>query len=374
MSTITSLFSSPIRVVALPAALVIMACSRGDDRASRGPGVAPGTDTSGTLLRVTETTLAGSFGAAGIAAPIEEATVSTTLMGTVTEVLVHEGDRVHIGQALLRIDTRELTARGHRLSASLADAEAIHGDAQVQARRFEALYADSAATRAQYDAAQTGLARAEAGVRAARAAVAELDAVSNYAVLRAPFDGTVTNRAIDRGGLAAPGSPLLTIQNATSLRVSATAPIDVTRGLRRGQSISVTLSGSRATATIEGVVPAGSSDLFTVNAVIRNSGNRYVAGSSATIHIPTDSTRGILIPTRAIERDGDLLAVLTDRDGLRERRWIRVGEQHGDQIEVTSGLREGDRIVLPVAPPSTQTASPSSGEPGSVQQDQRGGV
>lgn len=336
--------------VILMTALIAAGCSGSDEPHTRessradGPGVL--SDTTGVLHTIVDTTFAGSFGAAGVATPLEEATLSTTLMGTVTDVLVHEGDRVRTGQVLLRIDAGELAARAQRLAASVADADAMHRDAEIQARRFAALYADSAATRAQYEAAQTGLARAEAGARAARAAAAELDAASRYSTLRAPFDGIVIHRAVDRGGMATPGAPLLTVQNATTLRISAAAPIAVTRGLHRGQRVEVTIGDALTVATIEGVVPAGSSNLFTVNALVQNRDGRWAAGSSATIHLPTDSVRGILIPVRALVRDGDLVGVLVDRDGMRERHWIRVGETFGDRIEVTSGLQAGDRVVM----------------------------
>ncbi|WP_337169643.1 efflux RND transporter periplasmic adaptor subunit [Gemmatimonas aurantiaca] len=358
-------FHESTRALAMPVvlmtALIAAGCSGNDEshprESARVDGPVAMSDTAGVLLTITDTTFSGSFGAAGVAAPLEEATLSTTLMGTVTDVLVHEGDRVHTGQVLLRIDAGELAARAQRLSASVADADAMHRDAEVQARRFAALYADSAATRAQYEAAQTGLARAEAGVRAARAAAAELDAASRYSTLRAPFDGVVIRRAIDRGGMATPGAPLLTVQNATTLRISAAAPITVTRRLHRGQRVDVIIGDVSATATIEGVVPAGSSNLFTVNALVQNRDAHYAAGSSATILLPTDSVRGIMIPVRALLRDGDLVGVLVDRGGMRERRWIRVGGTFGDRVEVTSGLHAGDRVVMPHDPTGRTAAS-----------------
>lgn len=304
-------------------------------------------DTTGVLLTVADTAYMGTFHAAGIAHPLEEATLSTTLMGTVTDVLVHEGDLVRAGQVLLRIDAGELAARAQRLTASVADADALYRDAETQARRFAALYADSAATRAQSEAAQTGLARADAAVRAARAAAAELEAASRYATLRAPFDGMVVRRSIDRGGMAAPGAPLLTIQSARTLRITATAPAEATRRLQRGQRLTVTIGTTPAIASIEGVVPSGSSNLFTVNALVANANGQHAAGTSATLQLPTDSVRGIMLPTRALVRDGDLVGVIVDQDGRREPRWIRLGETMGDRVEVTSGIRVGDRVVMP---------------------------
>lgn len=328
------------------------------------PNAASSGSTNGQTVVVSDTSIMNHFSAAGVATAIEEATVGTTLMGTVTDVLVREGDRVRSGQLLLKLDAAELDARAQRLAAAVSDAEAMHSEALIQARRFESLYSDSAATRAQYEAATTALARAEAGVNAARAAARELDAVTRYSELRAPFDGVVIRRNIDRGGLAAPGAPLLVIQNSSTLRLKAAAPIEASRSLARGQRINVSLDGVPAIATVEGVVPAGSSNLFTVNALVENTAGRHAAGSSATLDLPTDSTRAILLPERALIRDGDMVGVIVDRDGAGsgERRWIRLGATHGDQVEVTSGLKVGDRVFVP----ARATAAVQAGVPGAV--------
>ncbi len=173
---------------------------------------------------VRDTTIPAMFDAAGIAEPIARATLSTRLMGSVTEVLVREGDRVRSGEPLARIDARDVEARRAQVDAGIAAAEALYQDARTQADRFRALYADSAATRYQLEQVETGLARAEAGLQTARASRAELDAVGAYAEIRAPFSGIVTRRFVDPGAFAAPGAPIVEVQDASRLRVSVTLP------------------------------------------------------------------------------------------------------------------------------------------------------
>jgi len=176
-----------------------------------------------------------SFEASGIAAPIRQATLSTKLMGTVLSVAVREGEVVAEGQVLVRIDARDLAAKAGQVAASIAEAEAMLREARAQTGRIRALYTDSAATKSQLDAAEAGLARADAGVRSSRAADAELGAVSAYAVIRAPFAGTITKRFVDPGALAAPGAPLIAIQDGRQLRIAANATPDAARNVRRGQ-------------------------------------------------------------------------------------------------------------------------------------------
>jgi len=235
------------------------------------------------------------------------------------------------------------------VAASIADAEAMQAEAATHAARFRALYADSAATRAQYDAAMTGLARADAGLRAARAAASEIDAVSSYATIRAPFSGVVTMRFVDPGAFAAPGAPLLTVQDVSTLRISAGVGADAVRMIKRGQRIDAAIDGQTVTATVEGIVPTNAGNLFTVNATVANPRGAYRAGSSATLFISTGTQHALLVPRGAIVRDGDLTGVIVRGPQRDERRWVRLGAMTTTHVEVSSGLRAGEEIVVPAA-------------------------
>ena len=303
----------------------------------------------GATYVVHDTTIDASFDAAGIAAPIQQATLSTKLMGTVTDVLVREGDHVAAGQVLVRIDARDLSARSAQAAASVAEADAMQNDARVQANRIRGLYADSAATRAQLDAAETGLARAEAGLKAAQAAASELGAVSSYSIVRAPFAGIVTKRFADPGAFAAPGAPLVTMQDVSTLRISASTTPDVARGLHRGQALTALVERTPVTATVEGAVPAMAGSLYTINAVVPNANAALLAGSRATLSLPTGQRRGLVVPAAAITREGDLTGVTLRTAQGDDRRWIRLGPTLGTLVEVTAGLRSGDTIIVPPA-------------------------
>ena len=302
---------------------------------------------TGTVYTVRDTTLSATFEASGSAAPLRQATLSTRLMGTVLEVLVHEGDIVTTGQPLVRIDARDLAAKQAQASASIADAEAMHRDAVTQVSRMRALYADSAATRAQLDAAETGLARTEAGARGARAGALELGVMSAYAVVRAPFGGIVTRRFVDPGAFAAPGAPLVAVQDGLQLRIAASVTPDVARTLRRGQTIDATIEGRAVGAIVEGVVPAQAGNLYMVNAIVANPGTRILPGSTATLHLPTGARRALVVPAAAILRQGDLTGVTVRTPQGDETRWVRLGATAGSVVAVDAGLRAGDMVVVP---------------------------
>ena len=303
---------------------------------------------TGTVFTVKDTSLQTVFEASGLAAPLRRATLSTKLMGAVLEVVVREGDEVTAGQPLVRIDARELAAKQEQAAASVSDAEALQGEAAKQAGRMRALYADSAATRAQLDAAETGLSRADAGVRASRAAAAELRAGNSYAVVRAPFGGLVTKRFVDPGAFATPGAPLVSVQDARQLRITVSATPDMAGAVRRGQSIGGTIEGRVVSALVEGVVPSDAGNLYAINALVANPGGLMLPGSTATLSLPAGAHVGVVVPARAVTRQGDLTGVTVRTAAGDETRWVRLGQSLGTMVEVNAGLRAGDQVVVPL--------------------------
>lgn len=300
---------------------------------------------TGITVAVTDTTLPDMFEATGVAAPFESATLSTRIMATVSAVRPLEGSRVKKGDLLVQLDTRDIDAKRTQVTAAVAEATAAAEHAEITARRIRALHADSAAPRAQLDAAETGLARATAGLTAARGAMAELEAAAAYTEVRAPFDGVVVKRFVDPGALAAPGAPLLTVEATDRLRIAAALPAPLARGLARGNRITVRIEGETVDATIEGAVPDAAS-LYRINAIVPNSNNHFLAGSAATVLIPNGSRDVVLVPTDAIIRQGELTGVHRVSAGRQLLTWIVTGPARGTVTEVLSGLSKGDSVVI----------------------------
>ncbi len=311
---------------------------------------------AGSTYIVKDTTIDARFEASGVATPLRQATLSTKLMGTVLSVEVREGERVAEGQRLVRIDARDLAAKEGQVAASIAEADAMHGEAKAQTVRIRALYADSAATKSQLDATEAGLARAEAGVRSARAAAAELGAVTAYSVIRAPFAGTITKRFVDPGAFATPGAPLISIQDGRQLRITASATPDVARNIHRGQRIDALVESRTVEAIVEGIVPSAAGNLYTINALVPNAGETILPGSSATLLLRLGARTGIVVPSAALVREGDLTGVTLRTPDGDKTRWVRLGGVFGHMTEVSAGLRAGDVVVVPTRSTSTTPA------------------
>lgn len=320
----------------------IVACSPA--RSDRDP--AAGALSAGSTVAVRDSLIASTIDFNGVAEPAQQATVATKLMGTVAEVLVHEGDAVTSGQPLLRIDARDVDAKAAQAAAAVSASLAARDNATVQAVRVRRLYADSAAPKAMLDAAETGLAQAEAALRAATAVGAEVESVRDYAVVRAPFAGTVTRRFVDPGAFAAPGTPLATIQDASLLRIAVSATPEVARALGRGMTLDATVDGRPARASVEGVVPSATGGVYTINAIVANSGRVFAAGTPATLTVRVGTHHALLVPSGALVREGDLVGVRVRAGSTSDLRWVKAGRQVGPMVEILSGVRAGELVAL----------------------------
>lgn len=325
-------------------ALAVMACG---DPAEQVVPHAPA-PAGGPVVVVRDSIVPDEYGAAATVEPFARADLGTRLMGRVTAVAAREGDMVAAGALLVELDDADLRARRDQADANLRSAEAAQREATLHAGRLRSLFADSAAPRAQLDAAEAGQERADQAVRAARAGIAEVESMATYAQVRAPFAGQVTRRAVDPGAFATPGAPLVTIEDATRLRLVAAVPPAIARHVRRGQSLSVTVEGAATTGTVDAVVPAAGASLTDVQVIVDNRDRRFSSGSAATILLPGASRRVVLVPASAVVTEGDLVGVRVPTAEGPATRWLRLGRTHGTLVEVLSGLVAGDSVIVPV--------------------------
>lgn len=331
---------------------------------------------------VTTTTWPTTHEAGGVVRARQVAVVSAQVVAPVREVRVKAGDRVRRGQTLVVLDGRQLgafaaqataAAAGSKLGLEAARAEQRAAEAaQVLAKatydRVSGLKAKNSATAQELDQATAGLAAADARVAAARARVAEAEAGidaataaeqaasvgASYTTLTAPFDGIVAARHADPGSLAAPGAPLVTIEDTGGYRLEAQmdesrahlvtpgSPADV-RIDRGAGEVGAEWQRSKV-AEIANIDPARHS--FTVKVDLPEvEGIR--SGLFGRVRLLGPSRTVLVAPGNAIVKRGQLtFAFALDAEGAARLRMVSVGEASGGQVEVLAGLQEGDQVVM----------------------------
>ncbi len=348
-------------------ALALLALAGCRDQAAPTPS-APQTVTGLAVAQAVATTMPSTVKAVGTIRAAESAAVSAQISGRVLAVLVHAGDTVRAGQPLARIDSTLATSDLARMQANVAAARQAVAAAQSQAdlaastlRRYDLLRERKSVSPQEYDevsrraqAAQAGLQAAQAQLAAAQAAAASAATVAGYAVVTAPFSGVVTARMADPGTLAAPGVPLVMLDQSGPLQLQVSVDESQITAVHLGQSFDATLDGQPRTvpARVVEIVPAAdpASHSFLVKLALPPSSSLR-SGVYGSIAIPVGQRNAVMIPAAAIVHRGSLATVWAlDANGLATLRYITLGEASaqttGAQVEALSGVAPGESLVL----------------------------
>ena len=189
--------------------------------------------------------------------------------GLVEAVRVDDGDRVAAGDVLARLDTRILSADRDRLVAERARVAARLDLAEVTTARRAALAAAGHSSAQAYDDARFEAAALAAELESVDAAIAAIDVSLDKAVLRAPFPGHVTARAVDDGTVVAAGQPVMEIVEDARPEVRVAVPAAFAATLAAGDPVRLELLGRPETGTVTAVLPDLSRATRTVTVLVR---------------------------------------------------------------------------------------------------------
>lgn len=323
--------------------------------------------------RKSETALIGSVAAQ------KRITVSARILSNITAVPVAEGQFVKAGQSVIELDQREMqaaltAAQAARAEADSAIAAAKQAVAAAQAQldlaavthgRYEELLGKKSVSQQEYDQAAARLRGAEAAVQMARsqkaqaeakraqaeAGIAQAETRLQYARITAPVSGYVVKRLVDPGAMAAPGTPLLEIEQAGGYRLEVGVPESQLGSLSTGQTLPIEIdalgedgpTGARIVEIIPAVDP-GSRTFVAKLALPAHPGLR--SGLYGRAFLPGAEQTILTVPLSAVVSRGQLRSVFVVEGDRIVRRLVTLGAAADDRVEVLSGLEAGDRVAL----------------------------
>jgi multidrug efflux system membrane fusion protein len=306
--------------------------------------------------------------------PVEQVAVSFKASGYVLDLLqvrdaagrlhdVEKGDAIGAGAVLARVEERDYRSRVARAQAVLAQAVAAEEKSVQDLNRAEALFAADALVKPDLDAARASHRSAVAQTAAARADLEVASSALQDTTLKAPRNGVVLERHIDRGALASPGTVVFVIGAVDSLKAVFGVPDAVVRQLQLGMSLGATADAvaDRAfTGRVTTIAPAADREthLFSVEVTIPNRDGLLRPGMIATIQL---DDRSIVAPAGAAPavpltaivkdstRDGAYAVFVVDGQSanLQARlRPVTPGPIAGDGIQIASGVSAGEQVIV----------------------------
>jgi RND family efflux transporter MFP subunit len=286
------------------------------------------------------------------------------VVGRIEKVLVREGDTMRSGQTLAVLDDATLRASADQAKAAVQAADSQQTAAQTNAdlavstlARYKQLQEqrsvspqefDEVARRAEAAGAQAEALRSQA--TAARAQETGARAMLAYSRVTAPFDGVVTARLADPGTLASPGVPLLQVESAGPLQLQATVDESAISSIRKGMKLNINIDAAPSlepTGTVAEIGPAAdsASHSFLVKIDLPYS-SQLRSGMYATATIATGSREAIFAPRSGVILRGSLpCAYVLDSNRIAQLRYVTLGSQQGNLVEILSGISAGEKLV-----------------------------
>jgi HlyD family secretion protein len=310
-----------------------------------------------------------------------KSTVSPRIAGRLQEVLVDMGDTVTAGQVLARLDDVELKpqvemaeasttvakATLDRLQADRSQALALLEQTTAEHDRGLALFPKNAISRSEMDKITADWKTAQAGVARAQAALVEghkqlIAAERNLAyrkalladtIVIAPFDGLIVERQRDPGDIAVPGTAVLSLVSTKELWITAWVDETEMSRLAVGQPARVVFRSEPAKAYRGKVARLGrqadrETREFPVDVHVLELPKNWAVGQRAEVYIETARKSGAtVLPAKYILWREGKPGVLVRRADCAAWHALTLGLAGRELIEVVSGLKPGDKVIVP---------------------------
>jgi RND family efflux transporter MFP subunit len=319
----------------------------------------------------------------------EQADVAAETAGRVIGTPVERGTHVSAGTVLIRVSATEADASLREAEANAAQLEARLGLsarqdfdplkvpdvlnakasldwAEADFARIKALLDQKVVSQAEYDqkltqvqaarqqyqTAQNGAQQSYRSLQAARARVDLARKSAADTVVRAPFSGIVAERLVGTGDYVSKGMKVATVVRIDPVRVELTVPEQYLSQVKTGQPVRLTVDaypGETFHAKVRFVSPALKTNqrALTVEAVADNKDGRLKPGLFATALLQQPSPApAMLVPAAAVETvAGTSRVYAIAADHRVEERIVTLGEKVGDRVEISSGVKPGERVV-----------------------------
>ena len=316
-----------------------------------------------TLAQIAPTLVDSYYESAGTVRPKTTSTISARTMGTVRSIMVREGQRVKVGQTLILLDDRDAAQRlsaaeaGHNEALrGLDEAAQRRSLADITFKRYRNLADEKVISPQEMDqiesqkkVAHIGYQRAEEGVGRARAQLEEARLNKSFSSVTAPFSGLMTEKKIEEGNLATPGSPLLVIEDTSEYRVDVYLDERMRPKLKTGVAVPVVLTaeGRQITGILGEVVQAVDPSTRTFLAKIFLKDNTLRSGLFVRVLVPEGKKQALLVPRNAVVDKGQLNGLyVVDEKGIMTYRIVKLGQINGDRVEILSGLKPNERVAV----------------------------
>jgi len=332
--------------------LTLVACKKPADSgagAAKSPSAAPVKITTTT---VTEGPTPDVIVVTGRVTADQRSDVTADTQGKVINVMIERNQRVKMGQPLVQLDTRSAALGAREAAANLAAARSQKQLADQECERTRSLLDKGAITKSEYDRQMAQCTAAQEQVAAVQARTQMMAKSVADGLVRAPFDGVVSEKMVAPGEWVAPGKPLFTLVDDDPLKVElsiAEGVVPLVKKDQRVELVTVALPDKVIGATITRLgAEIGRTRSLVVEGVI-DKGSELVPGMFVEARIKVGEVTRAIVPKDAVVKRGKTWRAFVVKKGEAEERIVHLGPQPADgYVSIAQGLAKGEKIVAKV--------------------------
>lgn len=285
----------------------------------------------------------------GAVVPDQKAQIASRLMGYIKNLDVKVGQEVKRGDLLFSIDSGDIKSQISQANSAYQQALAALTDANLDYNRFTKLYKEDSVSKQQYDKIKLQYSVAQENLASAKSALDQAKSQLNYANVKAPFDGVIVQKMAVAGSLAAPGNPIVVMENLKSLSVQTQVSADLYAVLRNGDSAQVLIDGIKKpfVGTIYTLVSAADpkTRTHTVKLSLPDV-NDVNSGTFARVSFKRGERQTMMLPVSAIVNRAGIEGVFIVENGRAFFHMVRTGAVMDGMVEIQSGLALGEQVVI----------------------------
>jgi membrane fusion protein, multidrug efflux system len=286
---------------------------------------------------VTRQPLALEIEAVGTATANQSVEITSKAANTVTAIRFEEDQLVRRGAILVEFDSTQIRAELGGAEAALAESEANY-------KRSRQLESSKVLSQAQLDQIEAALKTSQAAVGVARAKLSDT-------VIRAPFDGRTGFRNISVGSFVTPGTVVTTLDDTSIVKLDFTVPQTYLSAVKRGVAIGARTNGLPGREFVGNVSALGSridpvTRSITVRAELPNKDGLLRPGMFMTVNLSAEDSPVLTVPEAAIVPEQGSTYVFAVVESRVEQRKVTTGRRKPGVVEITSGVEEGDRVII----------------------------
>lgn len=280
----------------------------------------------------------------------EVAVVSRLLSARVTELPYRSGEHFRANDILVRLEDRDLAAGVDAAAENLKAAESRLAFAEAEFQRYEKLSRNDAIAKRIYEQSASNRNAAKAEVAMLKQELLTAKTNLDYATIRAPFDGVISERSSEPGDLATPLNVLLKIFNPAKLQFRVPVREGLVTRIKIGDILHARIESTGKTypAEVREIVPSvdAGSRSFLVNACLQGDTAGLMPGMFAVCEIPTGSRNILTVPKAAVQQIGQLEYLeVKNADGQPIRQLIKTTPAGDHMLEIISGAAPGDEYA-----------------------------